>query len=82
MLAANADLTKIRFADSVKDYTADGDELDLYFSLQRDVALLADEIRAMGDCKLVIIDPVTSYLSGTDTHKNADVRALLAPLSK
>jgi putative DNA primase/helicase len=30
---------------------------------------------------LVIIDPVSSYLGKTDSHKNAEVRAVLEPLS-
>jgi hypothetical protein len=28
-----------------------------------------------------VIDPVTAYLGGVDSHKNADVRGLLAPLA-
>jgi hypothetical protein len=28
----------------------------------------------------VIVDPLTAYLGNTDSHKNAEVRALLAPL--
>ena len=31
--------------------------------------------------RLVIVDPVTAYLGGTDSHKNSDIRGLLAPLS-
>ena len=31
--------------------------------------------------KLIIIDPITAYLGATDSHKTADVRALLAPVS-
>ena len=32
--------------------------------------------------KLIIIDPITAYLGATDSHKTADVRALLAPVSE
>jgi putative DNA primase/helicase len=31
---------------------------------------------------LVIIDPITAYLGDADSHKNAEVRALLAPLAE
>jgi hypothetical protein len=31
-------------------------------------------------CRLVVIDPVTAYLGGVDSHKNAEIRGLLAPL--
>ncbi len=30
---------------------------------------------------LVVIDPLTAYLGGTDSHRDADVRGLLAPLA-
>jgi hypothetical protein len=31
--------------------------------------------------RLVVIDPISAYLSSTDSHNNAEVRALLAPLA-
>jgi len=31
---------------------------------------------------MVVIDPISAYLGGTDSHKNADVRALLGPLGE
>jgi hypothetical protein len=40
---------------------------------------LLDEI---DDCLLIIIDPISAYLAGTDSHKNSDIRALLTPLSQ
>jgi hypothetical protein len=30
--------------------------------------------------KTVVIGPITAYLGGVDSHKNAEVRAVLAPL--
>jgi hypothetical protein len=33
----------------------------------------------LGDVRAVIFDPVTSYLGKVDSHKNADVRAVLDP---
>lgn len=42
---------------------------------------LGATLAEIGDVALVIIDPITAYLGGTDSHKNADIRALLAPLS-
>jgi len=30
----------------------------------------------------VVIDPISAYLSGVDSHTNADVRAVLAPLGE
>jgi hypothetical protein len=31
---------------------------------------------------MVIIDPITAYLGDTDSHRNAEVRAVLAPLAE
>lgn len=50
-------------------------------TLADDIARLAETIQQIGNVAMVIIDPVSAYLGGTDSHKNADVRALLAPLS-
>ena len=50
------------------------------FNLQADLALLEEAIKRIGDVRLVIIDPVSSYLGKTDSHKNADVRGTLEPL--
>ena len=56
----------------------------LAFSLARDMwlvwtGLLRDNTLRLGS---VVIDPITAYLGGTDSHKNADVRAVLAPLAE
>jgi putative DNA primase/helicase len=35
----------------------------------------------IGDMVLVVIDAITAYLGDVDSHRNAKIRALLAPLS-
>jgi hypothetical protein len=52
------------------------------FSLQSDLKRLEDEIARLGDVKLVIIDPISSYLGKVDSHKNAEVRSVLEPLGE
>src|SRR5262245_37883236 len=52
------------------------------FNLQADLALLEKKIREIGDVALVIIDPISSYMGKTDSHKNAEVRGALEPLSE
>ncbi len=32
------------------------------------------------DTRLVVIDPISAYTGNVDSHKNSDVRGLLAPL--
>lgn len=53
-----------------------------YFDLQRDLSALEAEVRRHPDASLVIIDPITAYLGKIDSHRNADVRGVLAPLAQ
>ena len=50
--------------------------------LQADLERLEDEIKKRVNIRLVIIDPVSSYLGHVNSHKNADVRAVLEPLGE
>ena len=52
------------------------------FNLQADLERLEAEIRTRDNIRLIIIDPVSSYLGNVDSHKNADVRAVLEPLGE
>lgn len=45
-----------------------------------DVAALEQAI-TQREARLVIIDPISAYLGHTDSHRDADVRALIAPLA-
>ena len=80
--AAGADCNKIHAIKMIRETTADGETVNRTFSLAKDIERLAVEIERLGDCVLVTIDPISAYLDGTDSHKNADVRALLSPLSE
>ena len=51
-----------------------------WFNLQADIEKLEQLIREIGDVRAVILDPVTSYLGETDSHKNDKVRKVLDPL--
>jgi hypothetical protein len=51
------------------------------FNLESDLPALEQAVDASPNCRLVIIDPVSAYLGGKDSHKNAEIRGLLAPLS-
>ena len=52
------------------------------FNLQIDLDLLERKIAEIGDVALVVVDPVSSYLGKTDSHKNGEVRSVLEPLSE
>ncbi|GAG35008.1 unnamed protein product, partial [marine sediment metagenome] len=50
--------------------------------LAQDLAALEQAVGDVADCRLVVIDPISAYLGRTDSHKNAEIRGLLAPLSE
>src|SRR5262249_18890811 len=78
LIAAEADMQRIRF---VRGHV--GENLKKRgFNLQADLAMLENAIRELGDVRLVILDPVTSFLGKIDSHKNADVRSVLDPLAE
>src|SRR5215469_17170241 len=76
-LAAGADLKRIHIVSAVND-----DTHRRAFNLQKDIEVLERKITEIGDVVLVIIDPVSSYLGKTDSHKNSEVRSVLEPLSE
>jgi hypothetical protein len=43
---------------------------------------LSVKLAELRDVAAVVIDPITAYLGDVDSHRNAEVRALLAPLSE
>ncbi|MGD2109736.1 MAG: AAA family ATPase [Phycisphaerae bacterium] len=75
--AAEADVTRIHVVEAVQR-NEDGDRA--YFNLDLDLKPLEDCIVAT-NARLVVIDPVSAYLGDRDSHSNADIRGLLAPLS-
>jgi RecA-family ATPase len=77
--AAGADCSRINILEAV--WGAD-DEGKRIFSMGRDIQALEDAISKLTDCRLVIIDPISAYLDGTDSNKNSDVRGLLAPMAE
>jgi hypothetical protein len=79
--AAGADLTRIVALDAIRSVGDNGRESDRAFDLSRDLPALEAAIRCVEGCQLVVIDPVTAYLGGVDSHKNSDIRGLLAPLA-
>lgn len=74
--AAGADPDRVYIVSSVRS-----GEARRAFSLQADLALLEDVIERSGT-RLVVIDPISSYLGRVDSHKNAEVRGVLEPLAE
>jgi hypothetical protein len=78
--AAGAEASRIMALQAVRQGGDAGGQR--MFNLATDLAALNDAIRACNGCRLVVVDPITAYLGKTDSHKNADIRGLLAPLSE
>jgi putative DNA primase/helicase len=77
---AGANLDKVHILQAVRHAKPNGETSVDYFSLQTDVVALQDAVVKLGDVRLVIVDPISAYLGNTDSHVNAKVRGLLAPL--
>jgi putative DNA primase/helicase len=77
LIAAGADLSRVNIVSSVMN--ADRSRRSL--NLQQDLELLEQKITEISDVVLVGVDPVSSYLGKTDSHKNSEVRGVLEPLS-
>jgi hypothetical protein len=75
--AAGADLGRVHIVSAVRTDLRSSRG----FSLQADIELLEQKIAELGDVSLITIDPISSYLGKTDSHKNAEVRGVLEPLS-
>ena len=77
--AAGADLDRIFILDAVLDERGSHPRS---FNLRVDLPRLGQMLMYIGGVALVVIDPITAYLGETDSHKNADIRALLSPLGE
>ena len=79
LMAAGAALDRVHIVSAVRNHGGKGQRT---FNLQTDIELLERKIAEIGDVALVIVDPVSSYLGKTDSHKNSEVRGVLEPLSE
>jgi len=81
--AAGANPNKVYFLESIREIDKQsGEVIKRSFSLKRDVEAIEQVLEDKPQTKLIIIDPISAYLAGTDSHNNADIRGLLSPLSE
>ena len=77
-----ADLTRVHLLTTVRRTDADGNAEEALFRLT-DRAALEAMLRTLSDCRLIVVDPIGSFLGGrTDAHRDNDVRSVLAPVAK
>ena len=75
--AADADLSKVRSMNSIIYEGKKHRGLDI----SKDVSILVEAIESFDDCKLITIDPVSSFLGKVDSNNNSEVRGALTPLT-
>lgn len=79
--AVGADLSRCAVVDAILDTDETGAIRQRSFSLKNDLARLEGVLNDIGEVRLIVIDPITAYLGGIDSHKTSDVRDLLSPLA-
>jgi putative DNA primase/helicase len=78
--AAVADVSRVHILEAVRVQLTDGSLTEKPFNLETDSAVLEGALREHPDVRLIVIDPISAYLGGVDSHSNAEVRGILAPL--
>jgi len=80
--AAQAAVERISVLQAVERFEEGTGRLEKCAFTLADVDALEEAIHKTGDCRLVVVDPISAYMGRTDSHVNAEVRAVLAPLSE
>ncbi len=77
--AAGANVERVQLLRAVR---RSGESTEAHFCLDGDLPALETAIARTPETRLIVIDPISAYLgSRIDSHTNAEVRSLLAPLS-
>jgi len=80
LIAQDADRAKVKALTAVRVPGNNGKPAEKVVTLA-DLDTIAEALDALPDCRLVVVDPIGSYMGGgVDTHKDNDTRAVLAPL--
>ncbi|MCC6492586.1 MAG: AAA family ATPase [Pirellulales bacterium] len=80
--AHHADASRVHLLAGLHRAEGDGDAEEAVFSLERTGAL-ETALSTLNDCRLIVVDPIGSFLGArTDSHRDNEVRAVLAPIGK
>jgi putative DNA primase/helicase len=82
LIAAGADLSKVHIIRSVFSIGEDDRPHRRQFNLGRDLELLDAAVAKFPGVVLIVIDPISAYMSGADSHINSEVREVLAPVAE
>ena len=79
---AGADMDRVLSMDGSIVKNEDGSTSLEFFSVVGSIDELDDYLTAHPDVQMILIDPISAYLEGKDTHKTGEVRSALLPLQK
>jgi len=80
--AAGADVSRILALTTIKRFDPErGREVFESFNLAAHLPILESGIAQVENCRLVVVDPISAFMGRADSHNNAEVRGLLAPLA-
>lgn len=80
--AAGADLQRVHFLESIIVATQGTTQRHSWPSLVEHTGALAKWLKAHTAVRLLVIDPLAAYLTGADTHKQSEVRAVLGAVAQ
>lgn len=78
---AGADMGRIVFADVVVRAPAPKGRRHRVISLAEDMGAIIQAMERVGGVRLLVIDPISSYLDGVDSNSNSEVRSILYELT-
>ena len=79
LMAAGANLDRVHIVASATKPDGTGRKT---FSLKTDVDLLEVKAKEIADVKLIIVDPISAYMGGSDGNGNVETREVLEPLAE
>jgi putative DNA primase/helicase len=79
LMAAGADTTRVHIVVSATKPDGTGRKT---FSLKTDVDLLEAKAKEIGYIRLIIVDPISAYMGGSDGNGNVETREVLEPLAE
>lgn len=80
--AHSADVRRVHLLATVRRRGERGRLVEAMFTLE-DLPALDEALRRQPDCRLIVIDPIGSFIGGgTDSHRDNEVRAVLAPVAQ
>ena len=82
LIAHGADLQRVHILTGQRWEDASDDDAERVFTLA-DLGPLRCALEQRPDCRLIVVDPIGSYLGGqADAHRDNEVRGVLAPACK